>query len=56
VAGFAARDEEPRERVRDDGGVGLRAVRVEVPQGFGDAATRVDGPGQLECGPLTPAP
>jgi hypothetical protein len=56
MAGLAAADEEPRQRVGDDGTVGLGPVGVEMAQCLADAAAGGDGPGQLQCGPLTSAP
>jgi hypothetical protein len=49
VAGLAPRDEEPRERLREDGGVGIRSMRVQMAQRLGDAAAGADSPGELEC-------
>ena len=47
VMGLAARDEEVRERVREDLGVGLGAVGVEVAKGRADVAAVLDRAGEL---------
>jgi len=53
VAGLAASHEEPRECIRDDRAIALRALRIEMPQRLADTSPGIDGPGQLEWRSLT---
>ncbi len=54
VVGFAAVDEEMRERLGKNGRSGLRAVSVQVAQGRPDAASIPHGPRQLGGAPAGP--
>jgi hypothetical protein len=65
VVGLAARDEKARERLRQDGRIGLCAERVEVAQGLADATAVLDSARQfarptprsaLNAGRRQPAP
>jgi len=56
VPRLAASHEEPSQRVRDDGTLGLRAVGVEMPEGLGNPAAGCDGLSELDCCALAPAP
>jgi hypothetical protein len=43
VMGFTARDPEARERLRQHGCIGVRAVPVEMAHGLGDMSAALDG-------------
>jgi hypothetical protein len=50
VVGLAASDQKPRQGLGEDGGVGLGAARVKVPQCFADVAAISNGAGKLSGG------